>query len=70
MGARMNDLLPLIPFVLIAFIIGYFVSKGAHNKSHANKFYEEQQKCTEIAKQTLDLMRRQVAALEEIAKNR
>ncbi len=66
----MSDLFPLIPFVIIAFVIGYFVSRGAHNRSHANKFYEEQQKCTEIAQETLDLMRRQVAALEEIAKKR
>jgi len=64
----MNNLFPLIPFVLLAFVFGYFVSRGAQNNKRANKFYEEQQKLTAYSKETVDLMRRQVAALEEIAK--
>ncbi len=66
----MSDLSAYLPFlVLVAglFLFYYFRIK---NGRRADKYFAELQKHSEFAKENLDLMRRQVAALEEIAKKR
>ncbi|MCF6271583.1 MAG: hypothetical protein L3J37_00105 [Rhodobacteraceae bacterium] len=66
----MSDFSAYLPFlILIAglFLFYYFRIK---NRQRADKYLDELQKHSELAKENLDLMRRQVAALEEIAKKR
>ncbi len=64
----MSDFSAYLPFlILIAglFLFYYFRIKSGQR---ADKYFAELQKHSEMAKENLDLMRRQVAALEEIAK--
>jgi len=64
----MSDFSAYLPFtVVIGGLVAFFYLK-AKNGQRAERYYAELQEQTEMAKETVDLMRRQVAALEAIAK--
>ena len=66
----MSDLSAYLPFlILIAGLFLYYFFRSK-NGQRADKYFAELQKHSELAKENLDLMRRQVEALEEIAKKR
>ena len=64
----MSDFSSYLPFaVVFGGLVAFFYLK-AKNGQRAEKYYSELKEQTEMAKETLGLMRRQVAALEAIAK--
>ena len=66
----MSDFSTYLPFtVVLGGLVAFFYLK-AKNGQRTEKYYAELKEQTEMAKENLDLMRRQVSALEEIAKKR
>ncbi len=70
MRGRMSDVSAYLPFLILVaglFLFYYFRMK---NGQRADKYFVELQKHSKLEEEHLDLMPRQVEALEEITKKR